>query len=371
MRLPFRQTPAEIGLDARGGLVTVLGGLGEELHHNGRERPRDACDPLVGRHRLPGDMAVHPLHRIGSRERQRPRKHLVEGDTQSIEVAAGVHRAVHPASLFRRHVGERPGDHLRRRGGLMLARQTRGTAEPRQPHAAARRVHQDICRLDVLMDKASLMHSAERPREWDRDAQEMRYLQWPAKQAIERHTAGILKHQRHAVVVVRQRDWSRRPVGVKFGFERIFVFEPLDATGRRFFCGNNQDRRQAVAGAAVESDVSLPQRREHVARELVHGGLGRTTRSLGYVCSGPSNPKTDAKNAIRFVPPETDIASGPVSCAVAYKSPQSPTSSILRQSAFCMKTGAEEFVLATNARRTHELTAQRIGAKVPQDGPRR
>ena len=117
------------------------------------------------------------------------------------------------------------------------------------------------------------MHLAERARERDRDAQEMRDVQWSAKQSIERRTAGILKHQRHAVVVARQRDRSRRPVGVKFGFERIFVFEPLDATERRFFGGNKQDRRQAVARAPVESDVSLPQRREYVARELVHDGL--------------------------------------------------------------------------------------------------
>jgi len=47
----------------------------------------------------------------------------------------------------------------------------------------------------------------------------------------------------------------------------------LDATERRFFRGNKQDRRQAVAGAPVESDVSLPQRREYVAQELVHGSL--------------------------------------------------------------------------------------------------
>ena len=69
------------------------------------------------------------------------------------------------------------------------------------------------------------MHSAERPRERDRDAQEMRYVQWLAKQSIKRRTAGIFKHQRHAVVVVRQRDWSCRPVSVKLGLERIFVFE--------------------------------------------------------------------------------------------------------------------------------------------------
>ena len=155
----------------------------------------------------------------------------------------------------------------------MLARQTRGNAEPRQPRAAACRVHQDVCRLDVLMDQTSLMHLAERLRERDRDAQEMRYLHWPAKQPIERRTAGILEHQRHAVVVVRQRDRSRRPVSIKFAFERIFVFKPLDATERCFFRGNKQDRRQAVAGAPVESDVSLPQRREYVAQELVHEGL--------------------------------------------------------------------------------------------------
>src|ERR1700675_1101270 len=108
------------------------------------------------------------------------------------------------------------------------------------------------------MDQASLVHSAERTRERNRDAQEMRYVQRSAKQSIERRTAGILEHQRHAAVVVRQRDWSRRPVSVKFALERIFVFKPLDATERRFLRGNKQDRRQAVARAPVESDVSLP-----------------------------------------------------------------------------------------------------------------
>ncbi len=93
------------------------------------------------------------------------------------------------------------------------------------------------------MNETSLMHPAQRPRRRDRDAQEMRYLQWSAKQSIERRTAGILKHQRHAAVVVRQRDGSRRPVGVKFGFERIFVLKPLDATERGFFRGNKQCRR--------------------------------------------------------------------------------------------------------------------------------
>src|SRR5258708_38869823 len=121
------------------------------------------------------------------------------------------------------------------------------------------------------MDQASLVHSAERTRERDRDAQERRYVQWPA--SIERRTAGILKHQRHAVVVMCQRDRSRRPVSVKFSLERIFVFKPLDTTGRGFLCGNKQDRRQAVARATVERDVALPKRQKYVTRELVHEAL--------------------------------------------------------------------------------------------------
>src|ERR1700694_4603972 len=147
------------------------------------------------------------------------------------------------------------------------------------------------------MDKASLMHLAENPRKRDRDAQEMRYLQWSAKQSIDRHTAGILKHQRHAIVVVRQRDWSRRPVTVKFSFERIFVFKPLDATERRLHRGNQQDRRQAVAGTPVESNVSLPQRGEYVARELVHEGLRQEdyfSTLIRLRLLWPVNPETDA-----------------------------------------------------------------------------
>jgi hypothetical protein len=75
------------------------------------------------------------------------------------------------------------------------------------------------------------MHSAERSRERDRDAQELRYVQCSAKKSIERRTAGILKHQRHAIVVARQRDWARRPVSVKLGFKRIFVLEPFERPG--------------------------------------------------------------------------------------------------------------------------------------------
>jgi len=124
----------------------------------------------------------------------------------------------------------------------------------RRPLAGSTRI---LAGFDVLVDEASLMHAAERARERDRDAQEMRYLQWSAKQSTERRTAGILKHQRQAVVVVRQRDWpappSQRQVRALSAYS---CSSRLNATERAFFRGNKQDRRQAVAGAPVESDVS-------------------------------------------------------------------------------------------------------------------
>ena len=116
-------------------------------------------------------------------------------------------------------------------------------------------------------------------------------------------TAGIFKHQRQAVVVVRQRDWSRRPVSVKFSFESIFVLKPLGATERRFFCGNKQDRSQAVARATVERDVSLPQRRERSSRTPSRGSPARrTTSGIRLRLLSPANPKKDAQKCGRATP---------------------------------------------------------------------
>ena len=70
----------QIDRETRRSLVAVLGILGEQLHHDRRERRRDARDPLVGWRWLAGNVAVHPLHRVGGGERQLARQHFVEGD---------------------------------------------------------------------------------------------------------------------------------------------------------------------------------------------------------------------------------------------------------------------------------------------------
>ena len=124
-------------------------------------------------------------------------------------------------------------------------------AEPGELDLSGLAVDQDMRRLEVLVDEATLVRLAQGGGDAETEAQEASQLQGRAEQAVERLSAGILKHQRHTAAIMRKRDGSRRPVGVKFGLERIFVFESLDATGRGFFCGNKQDRRQAVARAPV------------------------------------------------------------------------------------------------------------------------
>jgi len=53
------------------------------------------------------------IHSKGRRrQRQRARKHFVQGDAQRVEIAAGISRAIHPASLLGCHISERAGNNL-------------------------------------------------------------------------------------------------------------------------------------------------------------------------------------------------------------------------------------------------------------------
>jgi hypothetical protein len=83
----------------------------------------------------------------------------------------------------------------------------------------------------------------------------MRYVQWSAKQLIDRCTARIRKHQRHAVVVARQRDGSRRPRIVQIVLQFVFVSEAIEAVQRRVLRSgkHNQERVAVVIGAIAPS----------------------------------------------------------------------------------------------------------------------
>src|SRR3989442_9956405 len=94
---------------------------------------------------------MDPRHGLGGGEREGSREHLVERDAVGVQIAARIDRAVHPAGLFRRHVGERAGHDVRRRGRRTLAWQAGRDAKAGQPRLARCGMREDMGRLDVLV----------------------------------------------------------------------------------------------------------------------------------------------------------------------------------------------------------------------------
>ena len=286
MRLPFRQAAPKIGFQAGGSLVALLGVLGEELHNDGRQRLGD-CGAITGRCRLACNVAVDPLQRVGGGKRQRARKHLVQGDAQRVEIAAGVNRAIHAAGLFGRHVGEGAGNDLRRRGRLRLARQLGCNPESGQPDVAGV-VDEHVRRLDVLMNEAVPMDLAECCRQANSDAQDAGQIERlpliskvPLKNQIQGLTARVREYEDRPPFVTSERQRLGCPRGIEFGCERVFVLEPPKTLRRRMFRGecHCQDRRcVAVLPAAVKSEV----------RAFPDAAPARTQKALSWrACSSP------------------------------------------------------------------------------------
>ena len=123
-RFKFIKTAPKIARSSSCCLVALLSRLGEQLHDDCRNCARNTLQPLTWRHRLSCDMAVHQLHRIGNRKGETPGQDLVKRHAESIEVAPRIDRAIHPARLFRGHVGECSGDELGRFGSLALTGKT-------------------------------------------------------------------------------------------------------------------------------------------------------------------------------------------------------------------------------------------------------
>src|SRR5260370_9785770 len=170
MRLPFRQTPLKIGFETGGTLIALLGVFGEELHGDSRQRlgDRGAINRWYRRAR---NLAVDPRRGVGGGEWQRAGEHLVKGDAQRVEIAAGINRAIHAAGLLGCHIGERAGNNLGRYGRLALARQLGCNSESSEPDVIGI-VDEHIPRLDVLMYEAMPMDMAERCRQANSDTQE-------------------------------------------------------------------------------------------------------------------------------------------------------------------------------------------------------
>src|SRR5208282_6868804 len=169
--LPIGETLPEVGLYAGGGLVPLLGGLGQEFHDDGRYRSRDLPQSLVGRQRLPCDVAMDPFHGIGGTERELTGQHLVKNDSIGIKVAPRIDGSVHATSLLGCHVGKRSGNDFGRFWSLVLTWKTGSNPEAGEPKMAGRTIHHNVARLDVLMNQPSLMKLAKGRRKADRQSQ--------------------------------------------------------------------------------------------------------------------------------------------------------------------------------------------------------
>src|SRR5262249_40608567 len=87
---PCTLATAKVALHAGGGLVAVFGRLREQLHDDRRNGVWNFSHAITRCYGPLGEMAVHPFHGVRSRKRQSSGQHLVKGDTESVEVAAGI-----------------------------------------------------------------------------------------------------------------------------------------------------------------------------------------------------------------------------------------------------------------------------------------
>ena len=83
----FAQSPSQVRLDPRGGLIAILRPLCQKLHHDCAERGRDSCHAFARRDWLARDVAMHPLHRIGRGEGECAGQHLVVRHAEGVQIA--------------------------------------------------------------------------------------------------------------------------------------------------------------------------------------------------------------------------------------------------------------------------------------------
>src|SRR2546428_10215693 len=107
IRLPLVGTDTEVVLEPERALVPLLGSLGEELHDDPRERPRNRGLDLGGCGRRLRDVRVDQLEGVVGAERTGAGQQLVEHDAERVEVRAVVRYTIRPPGLLRGRVVER------------------------------------------------------------------------------------------------------------------------------------------------------------------------------------------------------------------------------------------------------------------------
>ena len=105
-------------------------------------------------------------------------------------------------------------------------------------------LHEDIGRLDVLVDKAAPVHLAEGGRDGDGEAQEASHLQRRAEQPVERLAARILEHQHGPAAVAPKFQRPCRPRPVQLILQAIFVSEAIEGGRYRMLPGGRHGKHR-------------------------------------------------------------------------------------------------------------------------------
>ena len=97
-----------------------------------------------------------------------------------------------------------------RRRRLAFPRQPGRYAEAGEPDVAGG-VDEHVRRLDVLVDEAMPVRSAQRLGDVDGEAQKPRQFERPSQDTIERLAAGILEHEHRPALVIHEGQRLNRP----------------------------------------------------------------------------------------------------------------------------------------------------------------
>jgi hypothetical protein len=115
-----------------------------------------------------------------------------------------------------------------------------------------------VLRLDVFMYQAPLMDAAERRCHANCERQKSNWIERlclvllkvvPLKNAVERLSARVGENQDCPSFVAAECNGLGRPRGLKFGCQRIFVFEASQTMGQRSFRRRSHDQKGHVVAA--------------------------------------------------------------------------------------------------------------------------
>ncbi len=239
---PVIEATAQVMLDTGCALIAFLGRFRQQFHDQSREHRRHRRHPFTHGHWQPRDMAMHPLRRVICTERQRAGEHLVKRHAKGIQITTRIDRTIHPPGLFRRHVGQRPGDRFRWRGRLPLPWQARGQAEAGQPRLPIMTMDKNMLRFQVFVHQTTLMHMAQCLGDVRGQFQTGFDIQRGDQQPRQRLAARIVEQQTNSGARTLENCRLQRPGRIEVVPEAVFMRQTLQ--GARQWLAHRRTHRQ-------------------------------------------------------------------------------------------------------------------------------